>query len=967
MANIIKFIALLNVLLYAAHKKSGIHVRAQDEPPADASTNTMSATPTSSDTGTDSPPDQHDWLTTIEFAGTSVGLCTERHLCSSLGCGFQSYFSPNSTAGALCQCDPVCTFFNDCCVDYEDTCMSSVANEERPASQRLHVSSLTLTDFTCYFESSRKLEGYYVISACPHDYPTVNDYVRQRCEQGDSDDFLTGLPVCGVKNDFPYSNVYCALSWQEATSDLEPWTVTVDCWDKFVKDQAFRLLSNSTSRETLETIRDELGCSLLRQPPESAGSVLRLCHYNLIAECPVGHPLAQACTSYTALSATNYYLTGITLYKNPHCVICNEEERILKTDCSLHYPTLVTTRDDPRPPIPPAPAPDNPGPPPISIVFDFRSGGNVKVLSQDSVVVEEVQVTCSTNEVYDPFLSRCRKLSCADGYVLEGERCIRLLTIPHGQEMVAYVHVSVCTEPLSSIDILEEIIKGCLVELANVNASQFQPSTIESALATSGNCPEQLGKRHVFASMVQFDRETFLAFHLQLLATEGQTFCPEYLQPTPNTYVEVIYHDASLALARCTGRWENASVDDSPINGNLTIQRETLKLQEASGVFLLSSDVQICTNPDLSCLLETFNSSLFRPTDDDDVLVYIPTDTVFTRDEYIETPDGEIKVCSFNEQNGTRNVTQTFTFFQYSLPQQILNLVANIVSMLAAVVTLVTFCVFKELRNRTTGPIMNFTAALFLAQFLLLLSGAATQNAAACTLVALLAHYFLLVSVMWTGVLAFILNRTFTVWHVQRGKTGISLPSISFAWGVPFLVALPCLILHLCRCTDFPLWYGNEHVCWVGDGYVSMVVVGVPIGLVVLTNIVLFSLTVCGIRKTKRETRNVLGNKTEVQQVKEELIIYIKIATLMGFTWIFGFAAAISDVIALWYVFILLNASQGVHIFLSFICNKKVWRLWLKAFQSRCGRRYARADGGSKEASRNTKTLENVNTATTNV
>ena len=50
----------------------------------------------------------------------------------------------------------------------------------------------------------------------------------------------------------------------------------------------------------------------------------------------------------------------------------------------------------------------------------------------------------------------------------------------------------------------------------------------------------------------------------------------------------------------------------------------------------------------------------------------------------------------------------------------------------------------------------------------------------------------------------------------------------------------------------------------------------------------------------------------------------------MGFTWIFGYIAAFTDVEALWYIYIILNSLQGVFIFFSFIFNRRVGILWSK-------------------------------------
>ena len=45
----------------------------------------------------------------------------------------------------------------------------------------------------------------------------------------------------------------------------------------------------------------------------------------------------------------------------------------------------------------------------------------------------------------------------------------------------------------------------------------------------------------------------------------------------------------------------------------------------------------------------------------------------------------------------------------------------------------------------------------------------------------------------------------------------------------------------------------------------------------------------------------------------------------MGFTWIFGFLSAFTDEVAIDFVFVILTSLQGVFLFVSFVCNKRVF------------------------------------------
>ena len=59
------------------------------------------------------------------------------------------------------------------------------------------------------------------------------------------------------------------------------------------------------------------------------------------------------------------------------------------------------------------------------------------------------------------------------------------------------------------------------------------------------------------------------------------------------------------------------------------------------------------------------------------------------------------------------------------------------------------------------------------------------------------------------------------------------------------------------------------------------------------------------------------------------VFVYIKMSTVMGFTWSVGFVSAIMpQVAALRYIFELLVPMQGIFIFFAFICKRRVWNLY---------------------------------------
>ena len=52
--------------------------------------------------------------------------------------------------------------------------------------------------------------------------------------------------------------------------------------------------------------------------------------------------------------------------------------------------------------------------------------------------------------------------------------------------------------------------------------------------------------------------------------------------------------------------------------------------------------------------------------------------------------------------------------------------------------------------------------------------------------------------------------------------------------------------------------------------------------------------------------------------------VYVKLFVIMGITWIFGFISAFTDEFVVHLMFVILNALQGLFLFISFVCNRSV-------------------------------------------
>ncbi|XP_055957054.1 adhesion G protein-coupled receptor E2-like [Patella vulgata] len=269
------------------------------------------------------------------------------------------------------------------------------------------------------------------------------------------------------------------------------------------------------------------------------------------------------------------------------------------------------------------------------------------------------------------------------------------------------------------------------------------------------------------------------------------------------------------------------------------------------------------------------------------------------------------------------NPSMELSFFTMDYIQSYLAWVCSGLSILFLLVTLLFYVLYKELRNLPGKLTMGLAASLILGQGLMFLpkfSGNVCQYLAACT------HFIWLSVFMWMSCQAYNMLVTFHPSLTRRGPCSFWI-YFTLSVVIPGLIVIPLLVMDVIpEERVMHVRYGVVSCTWMADkdGYIYTFFV--PVALTLTFNIVCFSLTLYSIEITMATSEEVTGRKRD----RQRCIIYIKLSSVMGFSWIFGFIASFGDVPALWYVYVILNGLQGVFIFLSFSLNTRTRRLLTK-------------------------------------
>ena len=337
-------------------------------------------------------------------------------------------------------------------------------------------------------------------------------------------------------------------------------------------------------------------------------------------------------------------------------------------------------------------------------------------------------------------------------------------------------------------------------------------------------------------------------------------------------------------------------------------------------------------------------------------------DLTLTRTDYSE--DGStILICShLLERNQT---TDTWQNMGHGKVQWMLSLIGVLLSMLSLTALIVIYGCYQSLQNTPGKCLLALSSSLLSGQLMFLLSTSLVDHKVACILIGTLMHFSFLCSFCWMNVLAFDIWRTFTRQYQRapqaKGNRRFIRHSV-YAFGVPFVIVMACLVLDLVDSdSKFSPQYGS-YICWISNKYFLIAAFAVPLACVILTNAIFFAMSVYHIHKVSRSTkichRPSQDDSSSDSSTRRQLVLYVKLSTIMGLTWFFGFVANFTAVaIVFWYLFIICNSLQGVFIALGFLWNDTVLRLLKKTMNSRFGQETSvnrTTESSSKRATLNT-------------
>ncbi|GFO04953.1 adhesion g protein-coupled receptor l3 [Plakobranchus ocellatus] len=358
--------------------------------------------------------------------------------------------------------------------------------------------------------------------------------------------------------------------------------------------------------------------------------------------------------------------------------------------------------------------------------------------------------------------------------------------------------------------------------------------------------------------------------------------------------------------------------------------------------------VLIPLTPLLICPFVTFNSTDYSLVRHSSVMSTIANVTLQVYGQSVELSDaeddmnmvmedignGQLKVCHSLLEGKIDANAATKTVAHVSARTTflgILSLPCLSLSMLCLVLTLLTYSLFPSLRSVAGINNMFLSASLLMAQAFLLATAYLQQTNPLCKAVGITTHFMWLSMFCWSFTCCFHMFQTFTsktrsAVLTEKAKMVRTLRKALFCAGAPILVILVVVVTSLANSEWKYFGYGRFS-CYPDTQTLIIAAVVAPLCVMVVSNLVFFAASVYKIHNIRKlQSHMDLNSNTP-----KDIYVYVKLSSMTGCFWALAIIAEYLDNFPLRIVAIVLNALQGVFIFWSYICNKRVLHLYLKA------------------------------------
>ncbi|XP_060578573.1 adhesion G-protein coupled receptor G2-like, partial [Ruditapes philippinarum] len=208
----------------------------------------------------------------------------------------------------------------------------------------------------------------------------------------------------------------------------------------------------------------------------------------------------------------------------------------------------------------------------------------------------------------------------------------------------------------------------------------------------------------------------------------------------------------------------------------------------------------------------------------------------------------------------------------------IITKIGLIISIIGLGITILTFLMFKHLRNgRGQQVLINLSVAMLCSSVLFLVGVDRTESYGGCIAVSAMLHYFILVTFLWMlveGLLQYLRFVKVLGTYIPKFMFKTMIP----AWGLPLIPVIIVLAI------DYDMYYGGNGYCWLSWKPFLYAFI-IPVAVIIFANIIVFFMVMCNL--CRRKHKGMVSNQSEKKMAFLHFQAGVSILVILGLTWVF--------------------------------------------------------------------------------
>ncbi|XP_045188125.2 uncharacterized protein LOC123546002 [Mercenaria mercenaria] len=767
--------------------------------------------------------------------------------------------------------------------------------------------------------------NYYMISTCPR--VTVAG-LRMNCTRTytkELQEFTDFLPVYSHSTLSVYRNKYCALCNGVQQKDIKFWKLMLKCGKDMYKD------INSQS-EVISLVFADTVCDLHYQKPYLNGLNTVQCESS-ISRCNVTGNWNQYDPDIEAgcLIYRSEFFYMDKKYQNIFCVLCNAE--IPGTNKCFY---------------------GEEGPPWSQDKLSFSGLLKLELTPASRHEDRDLASThskCSVDQIFNPVTKNCAELHCHELSALQNGQCLN--KFEYIIDDVMYI-ISLQLESVENITIGEvfdttlQLLKNVRRILKNsVNFIERQDQICDILLILKSDARFGTESNDVYMS-------TFVHGEVVIqMARSGGQIVQDLADAVQNVYKTSFYtYFQNRSLKFMLSAKDTRQYPRDKINTLIGTNFDSLlnPIDEPESMFSLFS-IFFFPDKDNSTLIPVYKKHVARcyftlePRKVINVLRFTscPKVNVSRPESPWQLTDSGVNISGLlinsNQyyHDGTESVIVCSDSFKKShldrvisgslKTEVIVSIVCTALSLVSLTIAFCTFCYFSELRKTLPGKNnVALITTLLIAQVMFLIGSLSPfpKYSVPCTLAGMFLHFSWLAALFWMNVCTYHMFKTLSNMRLISGDSGWKKMLFYLLYVLSMSILFVAINVIIATSTSAGIGYGGTN-CYITSQDRIMITLGVPVAFVILSNVCMFLSVIFKIKRSPTVNRN-------IKHERNDLLIFSKLSTITGATWVFGLLYAWTDMLVFSYLFIVLNAGQGVFIMFAFIINRRVYAMCKQAF-----------------------------------